>query len=214
MRSKIIFIIILLTLLLAVTQPSALASSSKSTSHNTAGKSSHRSTKESKASTASAKQPNYLGILLDNHKKIHRTVKNIPNGVVTVTTSKDPKVAKAIQDHALQMYGLMKQGKVVRPFDPLFVALFKYEKHIHHQLTFLHNGLKVIETSKNPYVVKLIQEHAHVVLDFVKRGYNALPDKHPIPPMTAAERRELSAKTKQSHSSHSNKASDKSSTKH
>lgn len=213
MQYKNIFIFILLTLGLAVTQPPLSASPPKTTDHKTAGKSTHRSASDSKASARPVKQPNYLGILLDNHNKIHRTVKDIPNGAITVTTSKDPKVARAIQDHALQMYRLMEQGKVVRPFDPLFVALFKYEKHIHHQLFFLHNGLKVIETSKNHYVVKLIQEHAHVVLDFVKRGYDALTDKHPIPPMTAAERRELSAKSKKLHPSHSSIASDKSGSK-
>ena len=42
-------------------------------------------------------------------------------------------------------------------------------------------GIKVVETSDDPYVVKLIQAHAQGVSEFVKEGMPAMHREHPLP---------------------------------
>jgi len=47
-------------------------------------------------------------------------------------------------------------------------------------------GVRVTETSEDPYVVKLIQAHAKVVSGFVDRGFAEAMKNHPIPDATGS----------------------------
>ena len=49
------------------------------------------------------------------------------------------------------------------------------------KVTEKENGVEVVETSYDPYVVKLIQEHAKVVSLFVKHGFEEDRRSHPVP---------------------------------
>jgi hypothetical protein len=42
--------------------------------------------------------------------------------------------------------------------------------------------VRVIETSKDAYVVKLLQAHAEVVSAFLANGMSEMMKNHPVPP--------------------------------
>jgi hypothetical protein len=44
------------------------------------------------------------------------------------------------------------------------------------------DGVRVIETSDDPYVVKLLQTHAEVVSAFIANGRSEMMKNHPLPP--------------------------------
>jgi hypothetical protein len=43
-------------------------------------------------------------------------------------------------------------------------------------------GVKVSETSMEPYVAKLIQAHADVLNEFLAKGHEVVRKNHPLPP--------------------------------
>lgn len=118
--------------------------------------------------------------LLSNHKKIQRKVKLRKDGVETVTESSDPKIAKQIQVHVRAMYQRVEKGKPIRRRDPLFNELFRHAKKITMKVENTKTGVRVVETSKDPHVVKLIQAHAKVVSKFVKYGFDEAHKVHPV----------------------------------
>ncbi len=120
--------------------------------------------------------------LLFRHESITRKVRQLPNGVETVTTSTDPRIAAKLKEHVAAMYTRMKEGRLIRGFDPLFVALFQNADKIDFRVTPLANGVLVVETSKDPYVARLIQAHAAAVDGFVKEGMAAMHRTTPVAP--------------------------------
>lgn len=119
--------------------------------------------------------------LLDNHKAIKRTVKKLDNGVETVTESDKPEVAKKIQEHVPAMYERLKSGTGVRYWDPLFAEAFKHGKKMKMTIENTKTGVKVVETSDEAGVVKIIQAHADVVSKFVEKGFEEARQEHPVP---------------------------------
>lgn len=126
--------------------------------------------------------------LLDNRADIKRTVKNLDDGVETITVSQRPEVAAKIQNHAAAMHKRVKEGKGIRLWDPLFVEIFKNYDKISMKVETIEKGVKVNETSKDPDVVKLIQAHAEVVSKFVKHGYDEAHKSHAIPARDAPKK--------------------------
>ena len=122
--------------------------------------------------------------LFDNHKKISRTVKNIEKGVETITESDDPKVRAMIAEHAWAMKRRLENKQPIRRWDPLFDELFKHADKIKLQIIDTAKGVKVIETSDDAWVVKLIQAHAAGVSEFVKEGQSSMHKEHPLPGAT------------------------------
>lgn len=49
------------------------------------------------------------------------------------------------------------------------------------QIVNTAKGVKVIETSDNAWVIKLIQSHAAGVSEFVKEGMSSMHKEHPLP---------------------------------
>lgn len=119
--------------------------------------------------------------LLDNRADIKRTVKNLDDGVETITVSQKEDVAIKIQAHAEAMHKRVKEGKGIRLWDPLFVEIFKNYDKVSMKVEKTEKGVKVNEASKDPYVVKLIQAHAEVVSKFIESGYEEARKSHPIP---------------------------------
>jgi hypothetical protein len=119
--------------------------------------------------------------LLANGAKIHRTVTMRDDGIETVTESDDPAVAAKIQAHVASMYSCVKEARPIHMRDPLFRAVFEHAS----QIAFVHertsNGIKVVETSTDPYVVKLIQAHAEVLNLFIKNGRAEMMKNHEVP---------------------------------
>ncbi|MEQ9066725.1 MAG: hypothetical protein RLO18_08380, partial [Gimesia chilikensis] len=92
--------------------------------------------------------------LLTNHQKIRRDVQLLPNGVKTLTESDDPQVAAKIREHVYWMKERVEKQQPIRMRDPLFAELFKHARQIKMVTENTPKGVRVIETSENPYVVK------------------------------------------------------------
>jgi hypothetical protein len=119
--------------------------------------------------------------LLDNRKSIKRTVKNTDTGILTVTESDDPDVTKWIQQHVASMKKRVEQSRPIHMRDPLFRALFSNTKTIEMKVENTKKGVRVTETSNDPFVAKLIQAHAHVVSLFLKNGSIGVSRNHAVP---------------------------------
>ena len=119
--------------------------------------------------------------LLENHKAIKRTVKKLDNGVETTTESDKPEVTKKIQEHVPAMYERLKSGNGVRYWDPLFAETFKHGKKMKMTIENTKSGVKVVETSDDAGVVKIIQAHADGVSKFVEKGFEEARKEHALP---------------------------------
>ncbi|MEZ6090812.1 MAG: DsrE family protein [Pirellulaceae bacterium] len=118
--------------------------------------------------------------LLQNHKQISRTVNELPNGVQTITESDVPAIADKIKEHVEWMQDRIENVRPIRMGDPLFAALFKNADKINMVHETTEKGVQVTETSEDPEVVKLIQEHAKVVSRFVEYGHAEAMKKHAV----------------------------------
>lgn len=119
--------------------------------------------------------------LIDHKETIKRTVKNLPNGIETLTESANADVAARIQKHVAAMYDRVENVNPIRMRDPLFREIFANAKKIKMEFKQTDNGVLVTETSEDPYVAKLLQKHAVVVSKFIKNGYAELPKNHQPP---------------------------------
>jgi len=120
--------------------------------------------------------------LFDNVKSIKRTVRKRPDGFESITESSDPKVATMLQGHVAAMTGRIDKGMWIRRGDPLFRALFENADKITIECKTTPKGIRVIEMSKDPYVIKLLHLHSEAVSGFVKDGPRGMAKMHPIPP--------------------------------
>jgi hypothetical protein len=119
--------------------------------------------------------------LLDHRADIQRKVKMLDDGIVTVTESKDPKVAEVIQEHVASVYERVDEGKPIHQRDPLFAELFRHTDKIEMIVETTKKGVRVTETSEDPHVAALIQAHAEVVSLFLKNGHSELHKNHAVP---------------------------------
>ncbi|MCA9083297.1 MAG: DsrE family protein [Planctomycetaceae bacterium] len=125
---------------------------------------------------------NVFFYLLEHRDQIDRTVTNLPNGIETLTESKDSEVAGKIREHVAAMYDRVENGKGIHMRDPLFREIFTHAAKIKMELKDTERGVLVRETSDDPYVAKLLQEHAKTVNLFIKNGFSEMPKNHPLPP--------------------------------
>ena len=122
---------------------------------------------------------NDLKNIFKNHKKIKREVVNIENGIKTITESKDKKVRQSIIDHVTMMVTRMQEGKnpEVMIQSPTLTKLFDYYQEIDTEIELSDDGIALIQTSKNPKVVELLQKHASEINDMVDRGMQAVHER-------------------------------------
>ena len=119
--------------------------------------------------------------LLDHRAEIRRSVTNLPDGVETLTESDVPEVAGRLKIHVAAMYERLKAKRPIHQRDPLFREVFAHADQIDVTITPTANGLRVIETSSDPTVAKLVQAHADVVNAFLKNGMSEMMKDHPVP---------------------------------
>ena len=121
--------------------------------------------------------------LLSQHDKIQRSVKDLPDGVETVTTSEDPELTKLIREHVWQMKARIEKGEPIRQMDPLFREIFANHEHIHMKIDDVPGGVRVTETADEPRVVPLVRQHARrAVSEFVAGGMHRAMQPTPLPP--------------------------------
>ncbi len=120
--------------------------------------------------------------LLSQHDKIKRSVKDIPSGVESVTTSDDPQVATMIREHVREMKSRIEQGRPIHQMDPLFREIFRNHDHIHMQIADIPGGVRVTETADTANVVPLVRQHARrAVSEFVAQGMPRMMQPTPLP---------------------------------
>lgn len=119
--------------------------------------------------------------LLGNHELIRREVRQLSNGIEAVTESDNAEVAALIQNHVRAMKVRLQKDARIRQWDPIFVAIFDNAGKIRMEITETSKGVRVQETSDDPWVVKLIQSHAVMVSGFVSRGSEESLLEHPAP---------------------------------
>jgi hypothetical protein len=119
--------------------------------------------------------------LLGHRDSIQRKVTKLTNGVETVTESDDPEVAATIQRHVESMHKRLEEGRPIHLRDPLFAAIFANWQKITMKVEPTKKGVRVVETSSDAHVAKLIQAHAEVVNLFVANGFAEVPKNHAVP---------------------------------
>ena len=126
--------------------------------------------------SATMTQMRVIHELVMNHERISRTVTNLPNGIRTVTTSDDPRIAGLIKDHTLTMFERVGKGDDPGfPMEsPALRAIFLGRDKIHTTSDTTANGVIIVQTSADSAVVAALQEHAAEVTDLVRRGMVAM----------------------------------------
>jgi hypothetical protein len=119
--------------------------------------------------------------LLDQRAHITRTITLRPDGVETLTESTVPEVARLIQTHVAAMYARVDGGRPIHQRDPLFREVFAPARQIVMRHEATPGGIRVVETSADPYVARLIQAHAEVVSAFLANGRSEMMKDHPVP---------------------------------
>lgn len=120
--------------------------------------------------------------LFDHRMEIRRQVILRQDGIETTTESTNPVVTRLLQTHVESMLARVKEGRPIHRRDPLFAELFRYADRIEATHEPTPGGVRVIETSRDPYVVKLLQAHAEVVSGFIANGRSEMMKNHPLPP--------------------------------
>lgn len=121
--------------------------------------------------------------LLDNREDIRRTVTQIQNGVETLTESDNAELSDAIKKHVKSMHSRILERRPIHQRDPLFRALFEQSDKIKFSYEETARGVRVRETSEDPFTVQLIQQHADVVSLFVANGRSEAQKNHQAPPI-------------------------------
>ena len=120
--------------------------------------------------------------LFEHRTEINRQVVAREDGIETVTESKNPEVTRLLQAHVASMLARVKEARPIHQRDPLFAELFRYADRIEAKHELTAGGVRVIETSQDAYVVKLLQAHAEVIGAFLANGMPEMMKNHPVPP--------------------------------
>jgi hypothetical protein len=120
--------------------------------------------------------------LFEHRTEINRQVLRREDGIETVTESKNPEVTRLLQAHVASMLARVKDARPIHQRDPLFAELFRYADRIDAKYELTAGGVRVIETSKDAYAVKLLYAHAEVIGAFLANGMPEMMKNHPVPP--------------------------------
>jgi hypothetical protein len=120
--------------------------------------------------------------LFEHRTEIDRKVITRHDGIETVTESKDLEVTRLLQAHVASMLARVKEARPIHRRDPLFAELFRYADRIEAKHELTPGGVRVIETSQDAYVVKLLQAHAAVIGAFLANGMPEMMKNHTVPP--------------------------------
>ncbi len=124
--------------------------------------------------------------LLADHEALRRSVVELPDGIEATTESDDPAVAARLADHVTAMKSRLHDGRRVRQWDPLYVAIFDDAEHVRLDITPTGKGVRVRETSTDARTVALIKYHAGVVTGYVEHGFEESAREHPVPAQSGA----------------------------
>lgn len=123
--------------------------------------------------------------LLECHKELERVTKKLEDGIETITrvTTKDARLVKILQNHALGMKKRFDSGRAIRSWDPLFIELFDHRDQIDMVWEILDDGIKVILKAEDEKVQKLIELHEETLQAFIEYGFKASRHESPYRPL-------------------------------
>lgn len=122
--------------------------------------------------------------LFDSHAQFERKVELTADGYVSRTTSENPEMAKMVQSHVKQMESRLKQGLMVRRWDPAYDEFVRYYSQIDIKITPIEKGIQVVASGKTDEAKKVVRNHAGIVSRFVEYGWKEHDVAHP----TAADK--------------------------
>jgi hypothetical protein len=117
--------------------------------------------------------------LFAGHARITRNVVETPEGYTATTESEDPALARILQSHVKRMETRLKDGLMVRRWDPAFAEYVEHYDEMTHTITPTEKGLKITVTGRNPKAIAVARNHAKVVSGFVTDGDAAHHRQHP-----------------------------------
>ena len=122
---------------------------------------------------------NDLKQLFQKHNEINRLVENIPNGIITVTETDNEELRSSIIDHVTMMVTRLQEEKNPQVIiqSPTLHEIFEYYDEIETEIELTEKGIFLIQTSENPEVVALLQQHAAEISDMVDRGMQAVHER-------------------------------------
>ena len=122
---------------------------------------------------------NDLRGIFRSHEGIIRSVTNVQNGIVTTTEAEDETLREAIVSHVSMMVTRLQEGRNPEVIiqSPTLDGLFDFYDEIDTEIETTELGVKVIQTSSNPKVVRLLQTHAAEVSDMPNRGMEAVHER-------------------------------------
>ena len=114
-----------------------------------------------------------------SHKGITRSVANLRNGIVTTTEAVDETLREAIVSHVSMMVTRLQEGRNPEVIiqSPTLDALFDRYEDIDTVIEITDMKVRVLQTSSNLDVVKLLQRHAGEVSDMASRGMQAVHER-------------------------------------
>lgn len=133
--------------------------------------------------------------LFNGHEQITRTLTMTEDGYEATTTSTNSTVAQALQDHVQQMQARLDSGLAVRRWDPAFFELRAYYTQIDVKIEPTEGGVKVVAKGQTPEAVKVAQNHAKVINEFVSDGWTAHNATHAAALTSTQEENQTGAQT-------------------
>jgi hypothetical protein len=122
---------------------------------------------------------NDLKDIFRNHREITRTVENLPNGIRTITKTKNDNLREAVVRHVVGMVDRLEEKKDPKIIiqSPTLDILFKGSHAIKTGINMTDLGVEVIQTTADPNLVKALQKHAAEVTNMVERGMRAVHER-------------------------------------
>jgi len=112
--------------------------------------------------------------MFEHHRELQRTVEELPNGIRTITESKNPRLVALLQSHVRAMYQHVADGQEVQCMSGSLPTMFRRAASYRRQLTLTRNGVEAIETADDPELIATIKRHGLEVTGFVTEGMPAM----------------------------------------
>ncbi len=119
-----------------------------------------------------------IAVLFRKFESINRTVTNLPNGIRTETSTKDPEAMEALVSHVTGMIARVENADDPQIIiqSPTLDIFFAQGDDIITDIEVTEDGIAVIQTSDNADVVAALHIHAEEVTQMVDRGMAAVHD--------------------------------------
>lgn len=125
---------------------------------------------------ATPRESEELAIMFREFARIVRRVENLPDGIRTVTFSRDEELMAVIASHVVGMIERVDDGRdpQIMIQSPTLDIFFERTGAIQTELNMTDEGIVVVQTSDDPEIVAALQAHAAEVTRMVDKGMQAV----------------------------------------